>query len=334
MTGRSTVRTLGNGVIVWVVVIAAFGLMSSHFLEPANMVNIVTQSSSLAIVAVGMTCTLLTGGIDLSVGSTMFVAAAIAGKMLLAGMSVPAATCAALGVGLAFGIVNAVLVACLSMQPFIATLGTLFLGRGLALLITETRAMNLPERFARLGTERILGMPLPILTLALIMLCVHLLLSRTSLGRQIYAVGASVQMARKAGINTAYVLTSTYIICGLCAALGGLVTLALLGTVSQTFGSQREFAAVSAAVLGGTSLFGGRGKVLPGTVFGALLIQTVENGLVMVNADPYIYPLTSAAVIFATVMVDSLRHEQLLKLARRKIRMGGDFPVTTGVRHG
>jgi ribose transport system permease protein len=320
-------RALGNGALIFVVVFAVFGSLSPHFLETANIVNIVTQSSSIAIVAIGMTCTLLTAGIDLSVGSTMFVAAAVAGKMLLAGMSTAAAVAAALAVGLGFGLLNAVLIAYLSMQPFIATLGTLFLGRGLALWITETRAMNLPEGFVKLGSERILGIPFPIFILAFVMLAVHLLLSRTSLGRQIYAVGNSVQVARKAGINIRLVLASTYVICGVCAAIGGLVTLTLLGTVSQTFGAQREFAAVSAAVLGGTSLFGGRGKVFPGTAIGAVLIQTVENGLVMVNADPYLYPLVSAVVIFSTVLVDSVRHGAFLTLSRRKIRVTEDARI-------
>jgi ribose transport system permease protein len=248
--------------------------------------------------------------------------------MLLAGASTPATVAVALAIGVGFGLINAVLVAYLSMQPFIATLGTLFLGRGLALLITETRAMNLPESFSKLGTLNILRVPLPIVIFVLVMLVVHLFLSRTSLGRQIYVVGNNIQAARKAGINTRAVLASTYVICGLCAAIGGLVTLMLLGTVSQTFGSQREFAAVSAAVLGGTSLFGGRGKVFPGTAIGALLIQTVENGLVMVNANPYIYSLTGAVVIFSTVLVDSLRHEQLLRLSRRKIRIAEDLRAT------
>jgi ribose transport system permease protein len=223
-------------------------------------------------------------------------------------------------------LINALLVAYLSMQPFIATLAMLFLGRGLALSITQTRSLNLPDRFAQLGTIKILFVPLPILTMILIMVAIHFLLSRTSLGRQIYAVGHSITTARKAGINTRLVLASTYVICGLCAAIGGIVSLALLGTVSQTFGSQREFAAVSAAVLGGTSLFGGRGRVFPGTVIGALLVQAVENGLVLVNADPYIYPLVTAVVIFSTVLIDSLRHERILKASHRKIRLE-DIPL-------
>lgn len=323
------IRGFGNGALMFIVVLGTFGFLAPRFLDAANLANIVVQSSSIGIVAAGMTCTLLTAGIDLSVGSTMFVAAAVAGKMILAGMSIPAAIAAALGVGLVAGFINAMLVAYLAMQPFIATLATLFLGRGLALLITETRSLNLPEGFARLGSERVLGVPLPIVTLAVVLTAVHLLLSRTSLGRQIYAIGCSIQASRKAGIDTRRVLASTYIICGVCAAIGGLVSLALLGTVSQTFGYQREFAAVSAAVLGGVSLFGGRGKVFPGVIIGALLIQTVENGLVMLNANPYIYPLTTGIVIFLTVLVDSLRHRQSLKMSRRIIRRPEGVNVAT-----
>ncbi len=314
-------RSAGNGAITFALVLIVFGSMSRHFLDSGNLINIVVQSSSLAIVAAGMTCTLLTAGIDLSVGSAMFVAAAVAGKLLLDGSSASFAIAAALGVGMAFGLINAVLVAYLSMQPFIATLATLFLGRGLALLITQTRSLNLPDNFAQFGSRKILFVPLPILVMVLVMAAIHLILSRTSLGRQIYAVGHSPTAARKAGIDTRVVLASCYVICGICAAIGGVVALSLLGTVSQTFGSQREFSAVSAAVLGGTSLFGGRGKVFPGTVIGALLIQGVENGLVLVNADPYIYPLVTAGVIFSTVLIDSLRHERLLKAGRRKIRL-------------
>jgi len=323
------IRGFGNGALMFIVVLGAFGLLAPRFLYATNLANIVVQSSSIAIVAAGMTCTLLTAGIDLSVGSTMFVAAAVAGKMVLTGMSIPASIVAALGVGLVAGLINAILVSYFSMQPFIATLGTLFLGRGLALLITETRSLNLPESFSKLGSERLLGVPLPIVTLAVVLAAVHLLLSRTSLGRQIYAIGGSIQASRKAGIHTRRVLASTYVICGVCAAIGGLVSLALLGTVSQTFGYQREFAAVSAAVLGGVSLFGGRGKVFPGVIIGALLIQTVENGLVMLNANPYIYPLTTGVVIFLTVLVDSLRHRQSLKMSRRIIRRPEGVNVAT-----
>jgi len=313
-------QAAANGAITLLAILAVFGCLSRQFLEPNNLVNILIQSSSLAIVAVGMTCTLLTAGIDLSVGSSMFLAAAVAGKVLLSGMSPATAVAAALAVGIVFGLLNAILIAYLSMQPFIATLATLFVGRGLALLITDTRSLNLPEGVTQFGSRRLFLIPLPVLAMLFVLVVVHLILSHTPFGRQVYAIGYNPNSARKAGIDTRAILAATYVICGVCAAIGGIVSLMLLGTVSQTFGAQREFAAVSAAALGGISLFGGRGKVLPGALIGSLLIQTVENGLVLINANPYTYPLVTATVIFLTVMIDSLRHEALVKARRRKIR--------------
>jgi ribose transport system permease protein len=189
------------------------------------------------------------------------------------------------------------------------------------LWITQTRAMNLPEGFLELGTARFLGVPLALLLLAAVVGLAHLVLRRTPFGRQIYAVGCSQEAARKAGINTRRILASVYLISGTCAALGGIMSLAQLGAVSPTFGNQKEFSAIAAAVLGGTSLFGGRGHVFPGTLLGAVLIQAVENGLVILNADPYLYPLVTSAIIFLAVLVDSLRTTLLAKQSRRTIRL-------------
>jgi len=145
-------------------------------------------------------------------------------------------------------------------------------------------------------------------------------LTRTPFGRQIYAVGNDADGARKAGINVTRILFAVYVICGVCAALSGLVSLTQTGAVSPSFGQQKEFTAIAAAVLGGTSLFGGRGSVFPGTVLGAVLIQTVENGLVILNADPYLYPLVTSGIIFAAVLLDSVRARLLEKLNRRRVR--------------
>jgi ribose transport system permease protein len=188
------------------------------------------------------------------------------------------------------------------------------------LYITGTRAMNLPEELLAIGTGRWLGIPAPIWILVMIVVAAQAVLDRTPFGRQLYALGNNRDAARKAGIAVEYLTASVYVISGLAAALGGLVSVAQLGAVSPTFGNQREFAAIAAAVLGGTSLFGGRGSVLPGAVIGAVLIQTVESGLVIVNADPYLYPLVMAVIIFAAVLLDGIRQRQLERLARRKIR--------------
>lgn len=320
-TNKLALAALKNApLILFAVVLIFFAYLSPKFIEPRNLLNILVQSSSIAVVAAGMTFVLLTAGIDLSVGSIMFVAAVVAGKMMLAGQPLALAFGVILLIGLVFGAVNAFFITRLKVIAFIVTLATLYIGRGFGLLLSETRAMNLPEELLQVGAARPLGIPLPVLIFGVVFLVGHVVLTRTAFGRQLYAVGNDAAAARKAGINVAQVLFAVYLISGFCAALGGLVSVAQLGAVSPTFGNQREFAAVAAAVIGGTSLFGGRGGLIPGTMLGAILIQTVENGLVIVNADPYLYPLMMGAIIFLAVLIDSFRHAQLLKLGRSKIR--------------
>jgi ribose transport system permease protein len=263
---------------------------------------------------------LLTAGVDLSVGAVMFVAAAVAGKLALAGAPLALILPAMLAVGAGAGAINAVFITRLRIVPFIVTLATLYLARGFALWLTETRAINLPTAFLDLGAARIAGIPLPIVLLAAVAIVAHVTLSRTPFGRQVYAVGHNREAARKAGIPTTRILAAVYLISGLCAGTGAVVSLSQLGAVSPTFGLQKEFAAIAAAVLGGTSLFGGRGHVLPGTLLGAVLIQTVENGLVILNANPYVYPLFTAAIIFFAVFTDSVRTGVIARWRRRPIR--------------
>jgi ribose transport system permease protein len=242
---------------------------------------------------------------------------------VLGGQPLALAIAAMLGVGLIFGAINAVFVTGLRIVAFIVTLATLFIGRGFALWITETRAMNLPENFLHLGSARVAGIPLPVFIFAAVVLLAHLVLARTPFGRQIYALGNTAENARKAGVRVDRILFAVYAISGFCAALGGIISLAQLGAVSPKFGLDYEFKAIAAAVLGGTSLFGGRGRVFPGTVLGAVLIQSVENGLNILNADPYLYPLITSAIIFLAVLLDSARNHLLATLSRRRIRVEG-----------
>lgn len=306
--------------LIFLAVLATFSLLSPRFLAGNNLLNILIQSASTAIVATGMTFVLLTAGIDLSVGSIMFVSAALAGKMVLGGQPLWLAAVVILAAGILYGAFNALCITWLRIIPFIVTLATLYFGRGLGLWLTETRAMNLPENILRIGSARLAGIPFPVLVLVLVIAAAHLVLSRTAFGRQIYALGNDANAARKAGLRTGRIQFAVYVISGFCAALGGLVSIAQLGAVSPSFGNQREFAAIAAAVLGGVSLFGGRGAVWPGTLLGALLIQTIENGLVIANADPYLYPLVMSAIIFLAVLLDSLRNRQLQRAQRRHIR--------------
>jgi len=322
MRTKVVLLALNNApVVLFAAVLATFGILSPQFFTGQNLLNVSVQASSNAVVAIGMTFVLLTAGVDLSVGAIMFIAAAIAGKMVLAGGSFPLAIAAMLGVGAAGGALNALLVTRLGVIPFVVTLATLYVGRGFALWITQTRAMNLPESFLQLGAVKLAGVPLPIAIFVVVLVLAQVTLTHTPFGRQIYAVGADLESARKAGLNTRRILFYVYLISGVCAALGGMIALAQIGAVSPKFGENREFTAIAAAVLGGTSLFGGRGQVFPGTVVGALLVQSVENGLVMLNADPYLYPLITSAIIFLAVLLDSARSGMLTRMGRRKIRI-------------
>jgi ribose transport system permease protein len=312
--------------LLLVVILLAFGAVSSSFLAPANLLQILVQASSLGIVAVGMTLVLLTGGVDLAAGSLMFLSAGVAGWLLLHAFSLPLSLGAALATGLIAGFANGLLVAKLRLMPFVVTLATLYLWRGVGLNLTQTRAMNLPEGILRLAATRLAGVPAPVWILAGVLASVHLLLSRTQFGRQVYAAGNDPAGARRAGVPVERILLVVYALSGLSAAIGGLVAVSQLGAVSPTFGNQREFAAIAAAVLGGASLFGGRGTVFPGTLIGAVLIQSIENGLVVTGADPYLFPLITAAVIFAAVFLDSARRRNLENLRRRKVRGPAAIP--------
>ncbi len=306
--------------LLFALVVAVFGLLAPRFLSVDNAVNILLQSAPTGVVAVGMTLVLLTAGVDLSVGAIMFVAAAIGGKLLLLGQPWSVVLPLMLVLGSALGAVNAFFVTRLRIVPFIVTLALLFVGRGFALWITETRAMNLPDGFLTLGTSRLAGVPLPLLILGGVVIVAQVTLAHTPFGRQLYALGNHPENARMAGLRTDRLLVAVYVISGGCAALGAILLLGQLGTVSPKFGEAYEFKAIAAAVLGGTSLFGGRGTVFPGTLFGAVLIHAIESGLVILNADPYLYPLITAGIIFVAVLLDSVRHEFFARLGRRHIR--------------
>ncbi len=306
---------------LFVVVLLVFGAQSDKFLTRDNFTQILIQASSTAVVGVGMTFVLLTAGVDLSVGAIMFVGAGIAGKMALGGQPLPLCLAVMLGVGLVGGAVNALLVTRLRLVAFIATLAMLYIGRGTGRWITQTRAINLPDSFLALGSAKWLGVPLPLWIAGAVILIAHLVLSNTPFGRQLYALGNNAEAAKKAGLRTSRLLAATYIICGLCAGIGGILALSQLGAVSPKFGELYEFDAITAAVLGGTSLFGGRGKVFPGTVLGAVLLKSIFNGLVIVQADPYLYPLITSAIIFVAVLLDSVRSDLIARLSRRMIRV-------------
>lgn len=210
--------------------------------------------------------------------------------MAVAGQPLALCLLAMISVGAIGGAVNALLVTRLKLVPFIATLATLYIGRGVGRWITQTRAMNLPDSFLVLGSAKWLGVPLPLWITGAVIAVAQLTLSNTPFGRQLYALGNNAEAAKKAGLPTTRLLASVYVLCGVCAGLGGILALSQLGSVSPKFGGLYEFDAMTAAVLGGTSLFGGRGKVFPGTFLGAVLLKSIFNGLVVIAGRPLSLP--------------------------------------------
>jgi len=310
-------------IVIFVGVFLFIGILAPGFFQYENMLNVVKQSSYIGIIAIGVTLTLLIAGIDISVGSNMYVSGAIAG-ILMEQMGYPiwVALVVSLLIGLAFGTVNAFAIVELGVNPLIVTLGTLVAGRGLGLMFTKSATVWLPDRLLNLVTIEFFGfIPLPIVFFAIVVACVSLFLRNSTLGRQIYAIGHEEEAAEKAGINIRKLSWLVYLLCGFFAALGGFISMAQAGSVGPSFGEGIEFRAIAAAVLGGTSLFGGRGTVFPGTVLGTVLIEMIGIGMVFIQLDLYLQPLVTATILFLAVWLDSFRIRELERLQARTIRV-------------
>lgn len=321
----NTVQLMLNNstVVLFIVVFVLFGLSSPLFFQIDSMVNIVKQASFTGIIAIGMTFVLLTAGIDLSVGSNMYLSSVVAGLIMKQlGLDVLPALIIAVVVGTLFGAFNAFCIVRLKIIPFMVTLATLVIGRGIGTFLTESKQIDFPENMLAFGQTSLLGIPMPIIVFAIVIVVAWVILNRTPFGRQVYAVGNDAEAAKKAGINTNRTIFGVYMISGFCAGLAGFILISQLGRLDRSFAEGREFDAIAAAVLGGTSLFGGVGNVF-GAVIGALLVQMVRAGLVFNNVNLYLQPMVSALIIFIAIFFDSLREANLAKIKRRFIR-----PVT------
>ncbi len=307
-------------VIIFAVVLLYFGMQAPLFLGVENLGNIVKQSAFLGIAAIGITLVLLTGGIDLSVGSVMYLASLAAGfAMRDMGVGVAGGVLAALGAGALLGAINAFFIVRLGIVPFIVTLATLFAFRGFGAFLTSSRQFDFPPGLRSFGLASVMGIPVPVLVFATVAVVAHLALTRTTFGRQVYAVGNDATGAVKAGIPLGRVRAAVYVISGATAGLAGFILIAQIGRIDAGFGQGREFDVIAAAVLGGASLFGGVGTAF-GAVIGATLMQTVNTGLAFSGMNLYLQPILQAGIIFLAVLVDSLRQSRQMLRRRRTIR--------------
>jgi ribose/xylose/arabinose/galactoside ABC-type transport system permease subunit len=282
----------------------ALWIATPHFLTVSNLLNVVQQSAIIGIVAVGMTFVILSGGIDLSVGSLVALSGIALGTAVQAGAPVPAAAAVGLGVGLASGLVNGALVTLGRIPPFIATLGMMSVARGLALMLSDGRPISgYPESFRFLATGHLLGVPVPVILMLAIYALAHLVLTRTLLGRYTYAIGGNEDAAALSGVPVRAYKAAVYGISGLLSAVTSLVLVARLNSAQPIAGIMYELDAIAAVVIGGTSLLGGSGSVA-GTLVGALIMATLRNGLNLLGVSSYVQQVAIGVVIVAAVLVD------------------------------
>lgn len=305
---RQLIRSPAFYPFVGLLVVTTFMVFASdNFLTGANLENIVRQVSINAIIAVGMTCVILTGGIDLSVGPVMALSGTLTAGLLVAGVPAPLAIAAGLAIGAAFGVGNGVLVAYLHMPPIIVTLATMGIARGLGLLYTDGYPIaGLPDWFAFFGRGKTLGIQVPILIMLVTYVLAWVMLQHTRVGRYVYAIGGNEEAVRLSGVRAARFKLLVYAISGFTAALAGLVLTSRLMSGQPNAGAAFELDAIAAVVLGGASIAGGRGVIL-GTLVGAMLLGVLNNGLNMLGVSPYVQSVIKGGIILLAIFISRQR---------------------------
>ena len=289
---------IGLCVVLWI--------LTPHFLTVSNLLNIAQQTSINAIIAVGLTFVIISGGIDLSVGSLVAFTGVVLASLLQRGLPFPVAMLGGLATGLACGLVNGLLITFGRLPPFIATLGMMSVARGGALLYTDGRPISgFDGGFRWLATGEVLFVPVPVVVMGVVYAVAHFALRRTPFGRYVFAIGGNEEAALLSGVPVRFHKTMVYGVCGLLSALAACVLTARLNSAQPIAGINYELDAIAATVIGGTSLLGGQGSVI-GTLIGALIMGVLRNGLNLVGVSSFTQQLVIGAVIILAVLMDML----------------------------
>lgn len=283
-------------------------LLSPRFLTFSNILNVLRQTSINSVIAAGMTFVILTGGIDLSVGSVLAISGAICASLIASGVGVFLAVIMALILGGAIGVLTGIIISKGKIQPFIATLVTMTVIRGATLVFTDGKPITLgnseaAKAFYNIGGGYILGIPIPIYIMAIVFLTAYYVLTQTRLGRYIYALGGNEEAAKLSGIDISKIKVSVYAISGLLSAVAGIIITSRLSSAQPNAGLGYELDAIAAVVLGGTSLAGGAGTIL-GTISGALIIGILNNALNLLNVSSYYQMIAKGSVILIAVLLE------------------------------
>lgn len=297
--------------LILLIIGLVFAVGSDDFLTASNLLNVALQTSIIAIVALGMTFTILTAGIDLSVGSVMALSGALAaGFAVRRGLGTYGGIGGALVAGLLVGAVNGILIIKGGMPPFVATLAMMTAARGLTLVYTQGRPIaGIEKSFIFWGTGQVLGIPVPVILLAVLSLVAHGVLRYTRFGLHVYATGGSEEITRLAGVPPDRIKLAVYVISGFTAALGGVLLTARLWSAQPNAATGWELDAIAAPVLGGVSLFGGVGGV-GGTLVGAFIIGVLSNGLNLLGIPSYYQQVIKGVVFILAVLLDLLTKER------------------------
>lgn len=293
-----------RSVLILLVICVFATILSPSFLSVTNLFNVFKQITVAGIVGCGMTFVILTGGIDLSVGSILGLSGVLASGVLVSTGNTAVAVAVSLTVGIACGAVNGFFVSVCGIPPFISTLGMMTLLRGVILVYTKGSPIPIKsDAYKFFGKGSIAGIPVPVIILIIVFLLAHYILTQTSYGRSVYAVGGNREAARLSGIRVKTSEFLVYTLNGLMCGMAGLILTARLGSAQSTSGTGIEMDAIAAVILGGTSLSGGVGFVLP-TVVGAMIMGIIDNILTLMNVNPHATNIVKGAVILIAVLVD------------------------------
>jgi ribose/xylose/arabinose/galactoside ABC-type transport system permease subunit len=301
--------------VIFIGLFILMSLLSPQFLTKENIISLLITTVPMGIAVVGMTFVIMTAGIDMSIGAVIFACGTVSVLAGNAGFGFWGSLGLTLLTGAGIGALNGVLVAKGRLIPILVTLATMNFFRGMVLVFTNEKTPIHENTVFRefVYSQKLFGIPVVVVLFFAIAIIAQFVLTKTKYGWHLRTVGFNVEAAKKIGINVTAIVFSVYLIIGILVSLNGFIYLGMIGQIAANFGIGQEFLVISATVLGGVSLSGGKGNVLPGAIVGIFIITIIENGMGLISANPYAYAIVRGAVVFAAVFLDSMRYRGPLR---------------------
>ena len=307
---KKVIQKIGS-LLILVALMICMGLISPNFFTMGNMKNIGIQASVNVVLSIGMLLVIIIGGIDLSIGAILALAGVAAAYMMKANCSIFISLLASCFIGAGLGLVNGFIVTYMKLPPFVATLGTTGIYRGVALLVTNGLPVSqLPPEIRNIGQGEFLGIPNPILIMAIVAIIIHVVLTYTSYGRSLFAIGSNYEATRLSGVSVKRNMLITYTLEGFIACVAGVILLGRLAVAQPNAATGYESNAIAAAVIGGASFSGGRGSVV-GAVIGALIISVLNNGFTLLGMNSFVQQIAIGVVVVLAVFADILQRAKV-----------------------